>query len=180
MSRLTYLECATAFILLVAGLSKAGPRPVLQPFLIQLGLPRTAAARIGYAVPAVEIGCAAALLAGVRPLSGLAALALAASFLGALLVAVATGVPVGCRCFGPIDTDRVTTVTIARAGVLCGLAAAVLQAQLTTVAAAVTASSLLGGALTAFVYVVGFALLDRVRDFQRRRQALFSPGGEPH
>lgn len=180
---LTYLEWSAAFVFLAAGLTKLGPRATIRPFLTQLGVPVTAAARLAPVVPVVELGCAVALFAGVRPFAGAAALALSGSFCGVLLYAVGTGVSGSCRCFGSLDTARVSGLTVARAAVLTALCGAVLYAQLATPRGSVSVSSAVAGALTAFVYVVGFALLDRVRDFEGRRHTLFTQqatGGERH
>lgn len=169
------LESCIAFVFLTAALGKIGSRSSIQPFLAQLGVPAAMTARVALAVPVVEIACAVALFGGFRAASGVFASALSAAFLLVLLFSKRVGVTESCRCFGPIEAAGVSWIVVVRAAVLSAASLAVLYLQLAgSVAPPLSAPAILAGATWAFVYVLGFALVDRVRDFERRRHMLFN------
>lgn len=155
-------------ILLAAGIGKAAAPWSVRPFLVALGLPGPAARLAGYGLPVAEILCGGLLLAGVRPWPALATLGLSALFLGVLWVAGRSGVAVGCRCFGALDSATLTPVALVRAAALVVLAAVLVLAQRAG-PAPLAPAPVLAGAAAAFVFVVGSALLGKVYELEAAR-----------
>lgn len=110
-----------AAVFVRAGAAKlARPGPTAASFLA-LGVPIPAF--MARAVPAAELVLAVVLIAA--PVAGgLASLVLLASFTVLLARALASGLDVGCNCFGSASTEPVSRRDLVRNGFLAMLAAA--------------------------------------------------------
>lgn len=155
-----------------AGLAKARRRAATAASFSALGLP--AARGLALAVPAAELGIAAALLA--RPaLGATAALLTLAAFSAVLGSALRRGAAVACGCFGTAGARRVSDVDLFRNAALALLAApalAVWQPSAPTLPAliAVTGAAAAAG--------VALALLQLRRDTGRLWDNRLAPGPE--
>ena len=103
-------------------LDPAGSRRALEDF----GVPARLAALGRIALPAIELGVAAALV--VRPSArwgAIAAVALLVAFIVVIANALARGRAPDCHCFGQIHSEPAGVSTLARNGALAALAALV-------------------------------------------------------
>ena len=157
---------AAGGILLAAGVGKAVVPGSVRPFLYALGVPKPIVPMVVAGLPVAEILTGALLLAGIRPWPARAALALSVLFLGTLWWARQSGVSVGCRCFGVLDSAVLTPVALVRAAVLVGLTAVLAVAQRSDV---IAPGPVAAGAAAAFVFVVGFALVGKVYELEAAR-----------
>lgn len=172
------LQTTVGLVLLGAALTKLVTRDSLRPFLDALALPPWLSTLGAYATPPIEGICGALLLAGVQGWPTLVTVALTAGFSVTLAVAYRTGVTEGCRCFGRLDRQPLTPVSVARALTLAAAAVVLLAAERLEpgsgrlLADRTTAVAVLLGVLTALCYVALFALLSEVWTFERRRAAM--------
>lgn len=115
-----------AAVLLAAVFVRAAAAKLARPgataaSFLSLGVPAPKAmARV---VPTVELGLAVLLVAAPEA-GALASLVLLALFSALLVRALATGLEVGCNCFGSASTEPVSIRDLARNGLLAGLALA--------------------------------------------------------
>jgi uncharacterized membrane protein YphA (DoxX/SURF4 family)/peroxiredoxin len=120
------LRLLLAGVFATAGVAKlldlTGSRRALEDF----GVPRRLARPGSVALPLSEIAIAAALLFPVSArLGGLAATALLGAFIVVIANALAHGRAPDCHCFGQLHSEPAGWGTLARNGVLIGLAAAI-------------------------------------------------------
>lgn len=131
---------------------------------------------VSRATPWLEGLVGASLLSGVALPAASAAAMLSLVFCGVLFIARRRGVEESCRCFGLLDSDRLSYLPMARASVLA--AGALLLSLLHVEAGSAVWNSLwqtnvvvstIPGVLTGLGYVCAFALLEQVRHFEQRR-----------
>jgi hypothetical protein len=170
-------QTAIGAVLVVAAVAKFGGKASITSFLEAMSVHRSLAAPVGIALPVAE-GTLGVLL--VLRIGGgavvLAAAALCASFAVTLVVAQLRGVTAGCRCFGALDGDRLTPVSVARAVVLA-VAAGALAAWgggASTVAGADATTAMGLGVLAAGVYVAGFGVAAQIYEFERGRRRVIA------
>lgn len=115
---------ALAAVFAVSGVLKlrdgsAGLRSALEGF----GVPEGAARRLWWALPAAEMGLAAALTATLRsPAAAWAALGLLSVFTLAVGWALMGEARPACPCFGARSEEPISGLTLARNGVLLAVA----------------------------------------------------------
>ena len=114
------LELVLSAILLVAASEKLLTAAAWQS--ARAAIMDRAPTMVWNAVPGAEIATAIALGVGVRPLAGVAALALFVCFTVVLVIAYRRGVRHDCNCFGALMPMRIGIPAIARAAGL-GIAA---------------------------------------------------------
>jgi len=106
------------------------------------------------------------------------AASLAVTFAAVLTVARARGVEVGCRCFGSIDADRLSTTALARSLVLVGVSApptVLMLADAIAVSAVwITEPAAWAGVAIGTTILLSLALLEQVGSFERRRRILLA------
>lgn len=109
------LQAALGFTFLAAACAKlAAPRAVA-PFLEAVSLPEKWARPVSTIIPWLEITLGGALVAGILPLvTAMAAAAMALIFGAVLGVALVRGVREPCRCFGALDANELTWVSLTR------------------------------------------------------------------
>jgi thiol-disulfide isomerase/thioredoxin len=116
------LVLAAVFVL--AAVAKLRDRAGTRQAVVGFGAPAALAGPVAMALPAVEIAVAALLLPATTALLGaIAAAALLAVFSVAIGVGLARGDAPDCHCFGQLHSAPTTWRTLARNGVLLGLAA---------------------------------------------------------
>jgi peroxiredoxin/uncharacterized membrane protein YphA (DoxX/SURF4 family) len=156
---------ALAAVFGVAGFSKLADRRGSRDSLIELGVPAPLAPFVAVAVPVVEIGVALALIFPQSAAwAAIAAAALLTLFLAGMGWNLATGRRPQCHCFGQLHSAPIGRSTVARTGVLAGIAAlagwqSLAQPELATVwtlPMSATESIL----LTAIVVLVGVVLAE--------------------
>lgn len=171
------LQTAIGAVLLAAVVGKALTRTSLRPFLEALALPPRLTDLGARGVPVLEGACGLLLLAGITPWSAAPAVLLSAVFVATLIVAWRAGIAETCRCFGALDAQPPSVVTILRAGTLACASLALLMLGMRSppgagrlIVDADTAIAFLLGAMAAGVYLAGFALLAQVWSFERGRR----------
>jgi|GEM_PF-6502544 len=178
------LQPAIGTALVLAAIAKALSRVSITPFLVALGLPRGLSEIASRAVPVAEAVIGLALILDVVPAAAsIGAAALSVGFVAALALARTKGVREGCHCFGALDVEEQTPLTVARAALMLlgalGLSLAHSHAALGVVGdhwSRYPAWAGLGVAAGAAA-VLAFALLEQVRSFDAQRpRALLSPG----
>lgn len=107
----------------VAGIAKLADRAGVRRMIAGFGVPAKAAAPLGWALVAGELGVALALLLGPAASAGaMGALVLLAGFSIAIAVNVARGRTPACHCFGRLHSAPVGWSTVARNGLLATIA----------------------------------------------------------
>lgn len=118
-----------AAVFLTAGIAKLLDLPGSRRALVQFGVPERVAAVGGPLLPLAEIAVAAVLLPVASATAGaVAALLLLLVFVGGIGSALASGRQPDCHCFGQLHSAPAGPSTLARNGVLAGLAIVVLAA----------------------------------------------------
>lgn len=168
------LQVAIGAVLLAAAVAKLGAPGPLRDFLAAWGVPTPVVSAAAWAVPAGEAACGALLLTGLRPVPAVIAVMLSLAFVAVTVVAARSGLAVGCGCFGALDERRSTPVTVARAAVLAGASLALLAVHLArpepvAAWAGGQAGPVTVGLLAALVYVLSFAVVGKVYEFERDR-----------
>jgi hypothetical protein len=165
-------QTAIGVVLAVAAIAKLWGKASTAAFLEAMSVPRLIAAPVGFALPLVE-GALGTLL--VLRIGGgaavLAAAALTTGFALTLAVAYLRGVTTGCRCFGSLDSERLTPIAVARAVVLAVAAWALVAWGDASVPMDVTAWL---GALAAVVYLAAFTVAGQVYEFERGRSRVIA------
>lgn len=165
-------QTAIGVVLAVAAVAKLWGKASTAAFLEAMSVPRAIAAPVGFALPIAE-GVLGVLL--VLRIGGgaviLAAAALTTGFALTLAIAHLRGVTIGCRCFGALDSERLTPVAVARAAFLA-VAAWVLVAW-NDASASMDGTAWLGG-LTAVVYIAAFTVAGQVYEFERGRRRVIA------
>ncbi|OBA70169.1 hypothetical protein A5641_14265 [Mycobacterium sp. 1554424.7] len=109
-------------IFAIAALAKLTDRDGVRRAVTAFGVPRAAAAPVGWALVATELGIAA--LVAARPRIGAAAALIAlAGFSAVVLASLARGRRVDCHCFGRLSAGPLGWPTLARNGFFAALAA---------------------------------------------------------
>jgi hypothetical protein len=165
-------QTAIGAVLVAAAIAKVVGQVSIRAFLDALAVPSPIGSLIAVALPVAEGSCGLLLILriGGDPVL-FAAAALAAAFAVTLLVAQARGVTTGCRCFGVLDSPRLTPLALARAVVLA-LAALALVLWGRGASDPARAEAIWLGLLAAIGYVSCFAMLGQVYEFERGRAAV--------
>ena len=122
-SALLVIRLVLALVFAVAGVAKLADREGSRRAIAAFGLPTALASPIGLLLPLVELGIAAALLPSSSAWWGaLGALALLLVFVGGISINLARGKKPDCHCFGQLHSSPAGWKTLARNGVLAGLA----------------------------------------------------------
>lgn len=156
-----------AAVFAVAGAAKLADRGGARAALAGFGVPARAVAPLAVALPLAELAIAVAVLpAATAPYAAVAAVALTALFALAIARALRAGRAPDCHCFGRLHSAPAGPGTLARNGLLAGLAAAVAVDGLLTADGApafgelslsTTAAAALGGGLLLALLVSGAA-----------------------
>mgnify|MGYP001397729910 CR=1 FL=1 len=169
-----FLQMATAATFLAAAVAKSVDGASSESFLESARMPRVAVAASRLAVP-IEALTGITLAAGVIiMLAGLTAVCLSATFCIVLLIGRWRGVKEACHCYGKLGGDDDTPLALLQAVLLLSasvvLVASYIQ-QGVVLANAPWRFPLAGvfGALTGLAVVAGFAMLEYVWSFERRR-----------
>jgi thiol-disulfide isomerase/thioredoxin len=126
----------------LAALAKLTDRGGVRRAVTAFGVPRAAAAPVGWALIATEVGVAA-LLAAQPSIGAVAALIALAGFSAVVLASLARGRRLDCHCFGRLSAGPLGWPTLARNGFFAALAAFVaLDGQLSWALAAFGATML--------------------------------------
>lgn len=176
MSGLLTLQIAVAAVLISSALLKIVSRTSPRALLATLAMPPWAQSAAVLVAPA-EGMIGIALIFGAGIWAGSAALALCTAFVITLAAALRLGVQEACKCFGALDSSRLTPVALLRATVL--MAAAVVltfwQSAAPSTPLGITAAgnepiAVVIGLAAALTYLATFALADRVVAFERYRK----------
>jgi len=176
MHWVVFLQSAVGVVFLFAAVTKITTRASLRPFLTAVGMSGFPLRVTAVTVPPVEALCGLALIAGTGWWSAAVASVLSCGFVTVLIAARRAGVTIGCRCFGPMDADNLSPVSITRAIVLMLASFLLLAADLSgsfgtgrlgseyvTVMAAVL------GAVGGVGFVASASLLGEIWTFEQRR-----------
>jgi len=176
------LSSGTGTVFLAAAAAKSAFRVSIAPFLLAVGLPTSLASWMARATPVVEGLVGVLLLGAWLPSAALLASALSIGFFLALLQAYKKGVQEGCRCFGALDTDQLSGLSLVRTGLLV---AATLVLSSGVVSAGISASLKITmshdivtttvGILVGIAFVGVFALLEQVWWFEGQRPRTMPP-----
>jgi thiol-disulfide isomerase/thioredoxin len=109
-------------IFAIAALAKLTDRDGARRAVTAFGVPRVAAAPVGWALIATEVGVAA-LLAAQPSIGAVAALIALAGFSAVVLASLARGRRLDCHCFGRLSAGPLGWTTLARNGFFAALAA---------------------------------------------------------
>lgn len=171
-----FLQAVVGTILVFAAAAKMGQRDSLRPFLLAVGFSWRTSNLASRVAPSLEGLVGASLLTGVAFPAAVAATVLAFMFCSVLLLARGRGVDEGCRCFGFLDSSKLSLLPVIRAGVLTGVAFLLsliyLDDGMTAWIGLRQGSAIVLTVLGVFVgigYIGVFALLEQVRSFERRR-----------
>lgn len=173
------LNAAVGFLFITAALMKLVTRGRLAPILQANGLPGTVSNLLATSVPVAEASLGSCLVLGMlSPLAEVMSSFLVLGFFGILLKSYLTGVTEACQCFGSLDSDRVSIVTVSRSGIiLMWLLISDLIYMTNPVVSltprlAISADATAAGILLAGSLLAGTTLLDRVLNtLMRARQA---------
>jgi methylamine utilization protein MauE len=171
----TTAATAVGVVLVAAGAAKLADRRGVEPFLRALGAGDAVSAVARRGLPLAELLAGAWLLSGVAAVAAaVAACVLSAGFAAALLLGVARGVGVPCRCFGVLDRASSPRVALARALLALGGS---MTALATTGAAADGGwpARALGG-VVAVCTITGFALVAEVAAFRAGVRRVLAAG----
>jgi len=121
------LTAAVAFLLLASGSGKLLKPAATEAFLRAINTPRRAARPLTILVSLLEVAHGVLMVLDVAvPVASIATAALGAVFLGAHLMARASGGDISCQCFGAVDTKLPGSISLARSAsffALCTVAA---------------------------------------------------------
>jgi hypothetical protein len=171
-----FLQAAIGTVFIVAAVAKAIRGDSLQTFLLAIGLSRKMSGWVSHATPAVEGALGVLLLLGVALPAAVVAAALTLSFCAVLALAWSKGVDKSCGCFGPLETQRLSRISMFRALVLASSALLLsliwlLDGQTMWQAPweGSSALSTILGTLNGAGYVVAFSLWEQAWSFKRMR-----------
>lgn len=106
---------ALAAVFVIASLSKVLDHPGTRSMVLGFGIPPRSVGIVSTALPVVELGTAALLLAPATDWwGGLAALALLAAFTVAVAANLGRGRTPDCRCFGRLGAGPIDRTVIIR------------------------------------------------------------------
>lgn len=170
---------AAGTILFAAAVLKLLQRSTVEPFLIAIGFPSRTARLSSRAIAPVEGITGLALMVGIfPPLFASIAACLSATFAIVLMIAFLRGVEVGCRCFGSIDSNHLSRISLTRSVVLVALSAPpagrLLAGAPLDPAFWINDTAAWAGVATGITVVVAFALVEQIASFERRRRILFT------
>ncbi len=113
-----------AAVFAVAGAAKLADRAGARKAAVDFGAPPALAGPLAVALPIAELAVAVLLLpAGTAFWGAIGALVLLTVFCGAIMLAMARGQAPDCHCFGQLHSEPAGWKTLARNGLLAGLAA---------------------------------------------------------
>lgn len=171
-----FLQGAVGVIFLTAALAKIIYSASITPFLLAVGIRPRATSLLSRGVPALEGLVGVMLVLGVLSLpASVTGTLLSLAFCAVLVVARRIGVQEGCRCFGPLDSQQMSVLPVARAALL-GVASLTLSVRY--LHDPVVSSSLvwrwfptaaLFGIITGAGFITAFALLEQVWLFEQGR-----------
>ena len=120
---LLFARLLLAAVFLVAGVAKLADREGSRQAVVGFGVPTPLAAPLGILLPLAEIAVAAALIPTATAFWGaLGALALLLLFVAGIGASLARGRRPDCHCFGQLHSAPAGWSTLARNGVLAGVA----------------------------------------------------------
>jgi len=173
----TALQTAGGLVLISAAIAKLANPNSLLTFLLATGFARHIARSLSILVPGLEAIIGLGLLLGVLggPRSLVAAI-FATTLFVVVLLAYRRGVREGCHCFGALDSDELTAVSVVRSLVL-SIAMATLTvywladplASPGLTATTQSTISILVGLMLAAGYILAFALLGQILSFEGKR-----------
>lgn len=146
-----------AAVFTVAGVAKLSDREGTRRGIVEFGAPERSAGLLALLIPLAELVVAALLLPTETAVYGaVGALVLLAIFSAAIAWNLARGRAPDCHCFGQLHSAPASWTTLARNGVLAGLAVVALAGTLAEPDASATAwiGDLDGAELLAFVVAV--------------------------
>jgi hypothetical protein len=171
-----FIQSGIGTIFVSAAAAKLLNRDSLRPFLLATGFSSRTSNSVSRIVPPLEAFLGASLLLGLAFPAAVAVVILSLSFGAVLVFARHKNVGEGCRCFGPLDPNRLSLFPVARTGLLAVAALLLgllhLQEGLAVWHAPWQGSDIIAvapGVLTGIGYVVAFSLLEQAWFFERRR-----------
>jgi hypothetical protein len=173
-----FLQVTTGFTLLLAAAAKGFNASPLRNFLTQLGLRTQWAGLVAKLAPIFEALLGIGLLSGLFPLQMAAATTLLSCvFTTVLIAAFRKRLPIGCSCFGRLDSEPVSALAISRSVLLLVASTWLLLLRLfhsPTTWISLTAHDLNVGMMTlsavaAISSVTLFALLEKVVSLERQK-----------
>jgi uncharacterized membrane protein YphA (DoxX/SURF4 family) len=171
MLAISTLRFGIAAVLVVAALSKIVSRTTPRALFEALALPPAVTVLAALTAP-VEIVCGLFLLAGPVAWAAVASTVITVAFVVILTAAWRAGVAQGCRCFGALDTERLSPVSVTRAVVLAVASGVLLVAAAAGPEPGFTMTGLGLGLTAATCYIAAFAVLGQVWEFERRRSQI--------
>jgi len=162
----------TGVVFVTSGLGKLWTDEPAKKFLRDLGVPSPLVRPMDRGISLVEVALGFLLLSGrMARWSASFAVALAAVFLAAHVVARWRGSSASCGCFGAMDADLFPVLSLVRSAVLLavatGLASSLYSGVATGGVPVANVQAVLGGVLSCATYLLAFRLINETMAFGR-------------